>query len=1385
MIDYSVLPFKTSFGLTSTNPKLTTNIKLMVDSSENLFLESFDANPELSNFKFKKVQVSQDSAYAKDLYRFYNYGKFPKKFAYANFKEASDIKILTDFNKQHETMYKSGCEKFISKLYDENLAMFAPIWLEKEIPSYFVVFRAKGDSFSNFREDVLFKSEIIKTFDLTENSKLGKYIRNHQKTLQYAPIELNMAKNEMSYINGIDYITGTSIKKGKYIYDDFINNDKSVIEYDYLLTKAFENNDVILPNILNLQFLFDDDLVDDYELNRYFGLYVTEIPDGNFNFDVESLYTKKHLDRFQIVVPEELNLIKDTNYIKNKDGCLIHIKNLDSDVGFPDFTKIKDLNSLFYIKDVDSNFYLLNLNNRWKDNQLRITNKYLDITKFETSQLDTTFVPITKIKSEAKASVVFEVLKDIPSAFGIKFYNSDGEIGAIYSDQNLTKADIESSDFYFIGEQKPKVIAKSIANAINSLDIEINAFSDDTFVFVQSKFYGEKFNSLRFEFETSGWSSSLFINEYSNSQYFKGGSNANSYRYKFPIEDVYPFGVKEIRTIDGLKTSNLGFSVNSISDFQNYAEVSIGSEPVVINSNLILETSYKSEFGRFHIFPVKAFDTDFYSKNYVNDYELEIEKEHYSSNPIVQEFYEENKIEELDGIENEYAVLSENSNIDFSTVSRVAPFINKWVFKNSKDCRGYDYKVNPSSSIGTYNRIPALLLKNQNISQYTHDWFLMNPIPDYYMDVDIKNSYSYIGETYFNADDFLDTENDNFLEAFYRDSLDGTSLEKSNIYYSIFENGSDSSFATTFFKGMQIRIKRREETSDINYNVQNLSFLKDISYNDYKFATVLLNDYITAKPTRIKVIKNEKFKSVALLIYVGIDYKEVLDKTLLYVLNNKLNETETEPADVTMKGALDLEGSSYSSINKYYSIKGTLDKDNIPTEFIKQIKIDENGKFFSMAFDANGVNYYIEDIFNILNNDTLLCRTFDKDENNGLGRLPVTSFPITSPNSRELTYLNYDINISDDGYLIKKGGYNVYKNILSEISFANFAEYVNKGNPSIEYSTVTESGELVNNDFVIEVIKPEMFIKPLYIEKTVDQNKPIVFNFIDVIGYNIAFKEDVELAPFYRHNGYYTPKFKNIFDFKPAYVNDIENDSYKESVYNKTRYLNTNISNINDIENVFYHKATNNSYKILELEDVEGFQSKYPLINEYGIDYEDVNVFNTNANLGHYKNYVDKNIYNTIALKGQKEKKNLFGSKLMITPNTIDIEYNITYASIINEGNNITFSIDMTDTLINYFISKMPDDFTENEKIAYIKNNVTPLYEVKNADMYVKESRDGTGINLEYMDVNNYQKGLANLTVDNKFIQTFDTNSINFTLVYNISSINSYKFGLSITVSII
>ena len=79
------------------------------------------------------------------------------------------------------------------------------------------------------------------------------------------------------------------------IYNDIVLDDKTILEKDNIITNKFSNLGVVHPNILNLEFMFDDDDNEDFVINRYMGFYVSEaeltkfrINENNENNDISS-----------------------------------------------------------------------------------------------------------------------------------------------------------------------------------------------------------------------------------------------------------------------------------------------------------------------------------------------------------------------------------------------------------------------------------------------------------------------------------------------------------------------------------------------------------------------------------------------------------------------------------------------------------------------------------------------------------------------------------------------------------------------------------------------------------------------------------------------------------------------------------------------------------------------------------------------------------------------------------------------------------------------------------------------------------------------------------------------------------------------------------------
>ena len=278
--------------LLRTNPKLSGNVKIVTSSDGSIFLESISATKTLASTQYKKYPISPNGNYANDVSEFFKANGTPSDLIYLTKRQESDLTVLDSYDKQIEEEYQYGTSYSYSKKYDEKLKIFAPIWSDNNMPKNFVIFRvdnptgvdADVDDAGNFTrvQDLLKNAEIIKTFDLTNESNLGKYIRNHvqQETFPKSPITVSFGKNEVTNYNGIDLNSGELTSKGEYIYKDFVETDKPLIEANDFITDGFKRNNILCANLINLEFLFDDDTSEDYSVNRYFGLYVDDIDSG-------------------------------------------------------------------------------------------------------------------------------------------------------------------------------------------------------------------------------------------------------------------------------------------------------------------------------------------------------------------------------------------------------------------------------------------------------------------------------------------------------------------------------------------------------------------------------------------------------------------------------------------------------------------------------------------------------------------------------------------------------------------------------------------------------------------------------------------------------------------------------------------------------------------------------------------------------------------------------------------------------------------------------------------------------------------------------------------------------------------------------------------------
>lgn len=291
-----------TYMLIRTNPKLSGNIKLVVDSDYHLYLDTFKVSNKLTDRVYRKYPVSSDGNYPHDVMTVFS--SLPKSELFklpAN--SLNPHMFYNDYKDQYETEYEYGAAFNDDNLYTENMRLLAPLHIGKDIPDFFCIFRYDGtyneetynsldiDDDSKFT-NLLKTSSVVKIFDLRSYTSIGQYLNNYKKLINdflYGScymqfIEQDNEKYSSNYRQGNNSWRGIDVTKGiitnkiesSYFANNVLLKSDGVQETfnDYIIN-GYERNNILYPYILNLEFMFNDETSDDFSMHRYFGLYLS------------------------------------------------------------------------------------------------------------------------------------------------------------------------------------------------------------------------------------------------------------------------------------------------------------------------------------------------------------------------------------------------------------------------------------------------------------------------------------------------------------------------------------------------------------------------------------------------------------------------------------------------------------------------------------------------------------------------------------------------------------------------------------------------------------------------------------------------------------------------------------------------------------------------------------------------------------------------------------------------------------------------------------------------------------------------------------------------------------------------------------------------------
>ena len=507
----------------------------------------------------------------------------------------------------------------------------------------------------HFYDKILPKSTVVASFDLTENSKIGKYLRKIKTTPGYTDslIDVRFEENQLTTFNGVNYQVGIFDKKGDYLID-YYKNPETQIGFEDFITNGFRNNGVLSYKLLNLEFLFDDNDSTNYTINRYFGLYVNAPEIAKFKIDGDALY-KSQGSSGNTPVPEKNNkgyYYQETSYYQyNDNGVRLY---LDSDYISGIIPNSNDVNifeetKLFWVKDKKGNFHSLK---RYEDygnsspdplysvygisgyeNQLVIQDTSLDLSLLTGNDVNTKKqYPAVTTGEKGRGYSVIRIAGELNNynENSFIFYNPLGYHGLPGGKYDIIKASDLSSVidewgpgsfyaqdgvYYYHPFGTNEKIAEALTGIFNSFNYNsFEAFNSGDEVVIRTNATGiqentkyyldffKNFTTLQRMPDTER--GIVFINEkdicdINQRQSFLGGSNYSNTRVKVKIEDANKIEVGKtfIETIKSTSTDS----------FNNIPEYSNKGASVVVGKYRFVDQYARDEKGE--IVGLKDFET--------------------------------------------------------------------------------------------------------------------------------------------------------------------------------------------------------------------------------------------------------------------------------------------------------------------------------------------------------------------------------------------------------------------------------------------------------------------------------------------------------------------------------------------------------------------------------------------------------------------------------------------------------------------------------------------------------------------------------------------------------------------------------------------------------
>ena len=1101
---------QTTLQLLRANPKLSGNVKIVIDSEGECYLSSFDT-PSLSSNSLKKYPYIHTKTYGENLSKFYRDNKIFKSDFYQNYEKKKSLKVEQDFRLQYENIYKAGVSFKDTLLYKEKLSCFIPLWLRDNIPSKLLIF--EGDLKSVSKDytvsDWIKDYKIIKTIDL-KTSKIGSILKGIVSNDRFKKQPLYVSKKD----DFIEY-RGFSLNDGS--YTSYIENnvkdlgvlDKLLLEREDIITRGFSRGGIVVNNLINLEFLFD--VEEEATIKSYFGIFVDfdeinefEISEERANLDFSENQTKVSWNAYNLNLRDVYNPLGVILYFDTKVQQKLNESDLEG-------------NRMYCIEDTRGNLYSVT-NNFTKsvslndgsiildDQYYRVKNTTIEVSNFTNFEEFSSSEETTIVKTQ-QPPIIRLKLNKVP--------NDGDQIRIFVNDVNDSKIDyhtlVASSTIPLgssLGNQfsiqgNVNNVLTAIASCLDYLRhtyynfiYKYTLLSNNT-IAIYSPVYSDLRNDAIFECYSSNIDTPFDILENStildSFNYLASPINSNSVyitgslvqaKMRGVLEGLYLTISEDFLTT--LKNLNKSVYIRTQSNKSVYKDFLDGSKFVFdldyynktnksryifIDSDIYIPTSSKivlytqifNKLGLISHFPIVDFD--FNTK--VSDYNDNISGNINSLLTYLTNLYGANNIEILESVygnnseyllngghfklksvsyteellESEYDRLKENELKETSIVSKVNPFIVKWV-KEGLNIRQKPYKLTMGLSGGVMNFSPSFREYSNNPKFHTYEWPLMWGIPLY--DMNEESKYDYLNGVY-DFDQHL-IDDSYFSKKCVIREFKNTEIPTIDLS-SRFDLGL-TTYYETFFRGVQVQVRKKSNNTLLNFDVNTANIDSTFDFSDYRFIAVITD---SDTGLNVKISRNDISKSIIFSIHIDffddflnrdefgnffMDRSQFYCNTSKYVYNNSTNNLEI--ADVSISGAIN----GWDIKNGFFILQGVENTLNgTEPNFINEIQPNQNGSYNTLLINLGNDYIEVSDII-VVTGTTIKAGTLVL---NGVYNITVTSNVLGASAT-----FGFILGLLTDGvYTYKEGGFNYYRNLNRVLSFAYIADLVNTGSPLV------------------------------------------------------------------------------------------------------------------------------------------------------------------------------------------------------------------------------------------------------------------------------------------------------------------------------------------------